>query len=135
MAVYTLHLTSLISYLDRKLNQFRARWTSMALSAVNCWNEWTNSRTTSFQGSRRVKENAGNEVDSRRPWKLLSCTTFTQMVCLAPVLITFLIPLKKFINMKPNWPLKSLTILPNASTNYGKPFLKKSTSRSCVKSY
>lgn len=37
--------------------------------------------------------------------------------------------------MKPNWPLKSLSILPNASTNYGKPFLKKSKSRSCVKSY
>ena len=28
--------------------------------------------------------------------------------------------------MKPNRPLKSLSILSNASTNYGKPFLKNS---------
>ena len=40
---------------------------------------------------------------------LILCTTFTQVVCLA-LLITFLQPLKKYINMKPDWPLTSRTI-------------------------
>ena len=49
----SLHVRSLISYCYRELNQFRARWTLMVLSLANFLTEWTN---------------------SRRTWKLLSCT-------------------------------------------------------------